>query len=40
MEEAFTRIPWTFEPLARNSLRGYGNCFLTPHELNTLGVDE
>lgn len=39
MEEAFAKLPWAYEPLARNSLRCYGNCFLTPDEMNTLGLN-
>jgi FADH2 O2-dependent halogenase len=39
MEKAFAVLPWAFEPLSRNGLRSYGTCFLTPDEMNTLGME-
>jgi FADH2 O2-dependent halogenase len=37
MERAFARMPWSFAPLSERGLRSYGSCFLTPHEMNTIG---
>lgn len=39
LEQAFSTLPWAFEPLAKNHVRAHGLCFLTPHELNTLGTE-
>ncbi|MEZ6194550.1 MAG: FAD-dependent oxidoreductase [Planctomycetota bacterium] len=40
MDYAFSKIPWLFEPLARNGLRCHATCFLTPYEMQTLGTGQ
>jgi FADH2 O2-dependent halogenase len=40
MQAAFAKLPWALGPLAKNGLRAYGQCFLTPDELGNLGMEE
>lgn len=40
MERAFASMPWSLAPLSQHGLRSYGSCFLTPHEMNTIGADQ
>jgi tetracycline 7-halogenase / FADH2 O2-dependent halogenase len=38
MEDAFARQPWALATLSRHGLRCHSNCFLTPQEAVSLGV--
>jgi hypothetical protein len=38
LESAFSKQPWAYEPLARNGIRCHSTVFLTPHEMNTIGL--
>ncbi len=38
MGEVLRTLPWAYEPLSRSGLRCYSNAFLTPHEMDSLGV--
>ena len=39
MNDVFCKMPWSFAPLTNSSLRAYGSCFLSPDEMNTLGLE-
>ncbi|MEO0480809.1 MAG: FAD-dependent oxidoreductase [Planctomycetota bacterium] len=39
MEQSLGQLPWTYAPLSRAGLKGYGSVFLTGEELNRIGVD-
>ncbi len=40
IEAAFARQPWAYEPLARHGIRAHCTVFLSPREMNTIGLEE